>query len=60
MLLQYLQWHESFVMSLITYTKITETNLSAFAYRLFDEDFSSVTSAKFSQFSQRLIRGERR
>ena len=30
----------------VTYTKITEVNLSAFAYRLFQEDFSSILGAK--------------
>ena len=30
------------------YTKITEINLSAFAYRLFHEDFSSIVRAKLS------------
>ena len=31
-----------------TYTKITEVNLSAFAYRLFHKDFSSIVRTKFS------------
>ena len=32
------------------YTKITEVNLSAFAYRLFYEDFSSILGAKCETF----------
>ena len=31
----------------VVYTKITEVNLSAFAYRLFHEEFSSIVRAKF-------------
>ena len=30
------------------YTKITEVDLSAFAYRLFHDDFSSILGAKCS------------
>ena len=37
-------------LSLLT-TKITKVNLSAFAYRLFHEDFSSLVKAKFSPFT---------
>ena len=31
-------------------TKITEVNLSAFAYRLFHEDFSSIVRAQFRDY----------
>ena len=34
-------------------SKITEVNLSAFAYRLFHEDFSSILGAKCSEISTR-------
>ena len=37
------------------YTKITEVNLTAFAYRLFHEDFSSILLAKCSGISTILI-----
>ena len=36
-------------------TNITEVNLSAFSYRLFHDDFSSIVRAKFSQSVELLV-----